>query len=867
MAKQKKTQKALKASVGYPLEALFTSDGYKLLWSTRIRMSAFEYRFFCEYLQNKYDALLYLGAVSGQKVSSFSPSVRFLHSLSVDFLRKAAGCETEKQLISAAEEKQNEILPKLMESGKFPPGSIEKIYTGLTEQIISGGTDIGRTVDTVFKRAVAAFSVAFSIEENRDDTKYPFRMLITCRYENRELPLREVAALLGGDKATIELLSGAVRQIAQSSELIKKIYNDGMVLDSYTFDEDEMYTFLKEMELYSRYGITCRVPNRWKKHRSSLSVNMSLGKRPASLGTDTILSFDINLAIDGEALTPEEIDALLANDETLFMFRGKWVELKRSEMRSCLAAYESLRERADSIPLAEAMRAFLSPEEILPDDDEYDIPSVTFDSGEWMNRLSDFDDSSLFDVTEPSDCFTAKLRPYQADGVRWLNLMRRMGLGACLSDDMGLGKTLQAIAVLEQMRHSAACRSLIVIPASLLQNWQDEIHRFAPHLKYRVLHSNFGNMQIKDDEDTDVFITTYAMLSRLPQLKKQLWDCVILDEAQAIKNPHTMQSRAAKSLSSKFRIAMTGTPIENSITDLWSIFDFLNPLLFHNSLELLASMADGDALSEKLKSFVRPFILRRLKTDKSIISDLPEKIEMKSYCTLTQRQAVLYKQITNMLSDELSYLQGMERRGLVLSGILRLKQICNHPDQYTGNGAYLQMESGKFIRLAEICEDIRARHERVLVFTQFKEMCEPLSNALRDIFGQEGLIIHGSTSISERGAIVDRFNDPNEYVPYIVLSLRAGGVGLNLTAANHVIHFDRWWNPAVENQATDRAFRIGQTGNVLVHKLICTGTLEEKIDKLIDQKSAMATDIVENDVKLTELSDEELLALLHMDEN
>ncbi len=258
--------------------------------------------------------------------------------------------------------------------------------------------------------------------------------------------------------------------------------------------------------------------------------------------------------------------------------------------------------------------------------------------------------------------------------------------------------------------------------------------------------------------------------------------------------------------------------------------------------------------------------MRRLKTDKSIISDLPEKIEMKSYCHLTQRQAVLYKQITNALSDEISYMHGMERRGLVLSSILKLKQICNHPDQYTGYGAYLQGESGKMLRLVDICNDIKERHERVLVFTQFKEMCEPLYNTLRDVFEADGLIIHGSVSVSERGKIVERFNNPDEYIPFIVLSLRAGGVGLNLTAANHVIHFDRWWNPAVENQATDRAFRIGQVNNVIVHKLICTGTLEEKIDKLIERKSDMAMDIVENDVKLTELSNEELLSLLHMEE-
>ena len=858
----KKTVQKQKPISGYPLEVRFTDDGYRLTWDTRLRMSAFEYRFFCEYAKDKYMALLYFGAMSAQKFANSSPSLRFLHNIAVDFLRTAAKCDTKDELRSAVKSRTDELIPQITASGKVTEKSILCIYDGLSAVVFKTDKKIRTYVGSVYKKAVAAYSITFSIEESPDNKKNPYRLLISCKYDNKELPLREAQALMGADDETRSLLTGSLRLLAQKSELMKIIYNDGAVLDSYAFSDDEMYVFLKETELYSSYGIVCRVPQGWKKHKAS--VSLGLYRRAPAIGTENILSFDINIAIDGEPLTDEEIAELMATDEPLFLFRGKWVELKRSEMKTALLAYESLSDMG-GISLADAMRAFLSPETILPDDDEYELPVIDF-SAVSMSDLSSYDASDLPDVNHPSDYFTATLRPYQADGVRWLNLMRKIGLGAALSDDMGLGKTIQAIAVLEQIRQTVDnSRCLVVVPASLLRNWQDELTRFAPYIKYRILHSNFGDMRITESEDTHVFITTYAMMTRLPQLRSIVWDCLILDEAQAIKNPNTQQSRASKSIPAKFRIAMTGTPIENSITDLWSIFDFLNPSLFHNALERLSAMAQSENAAERLKSFVRPFILRRLKTDKSIISDLPEKIEMKSYCTLTQRQAVLYKQITTMLTEEIRSVSGMERRGMVLSGILRLKQICNHPDQFNGSGAFLQMESGKFIRLAEICEDIKQRHERVLVFTQFKEMCEPLSNALRDIFGEDGLIIHGSTSIKERGEIVERFNSPDTYVPYIVLSLRAGGVGLNLTAANHVIHFDRWWNPAVENQATDRAFRIGQTGNVLVHKLICTGTLEEKIDKLIESKSALASDIVENDVKLTELSNDELLALLKME--
>lgn len=866
-----KSKKTAKVTVGRPLEVQFVNSGYELHWDSRVKMSAVERRFFCDYVKCHSMALIYFGAVNVNALANSAPSLRVLHSLAVNFLRMAARSQTPQMLQDAVDKKIQQMLPQLKNTNKIPVESLYSIYSGLVACLCekSGGDNIATCVENIYVNTVASLSVCFSIDEGTGLAETPYKLMITCSLKGKDTPINTALETLKNDEDAKNMICVSIAQAAKKSELIARIYNGGDMAQNLLLSHDDMHTFLKELELYASCSITCRIPNSWKKQRSRLSIGMTFGNKVVGIGTDSLLNFDINLSIDGEKLTQDEIAELLAKQESIFMFRGRWVELKNSEMRSCLAAYESLlAENQGGLALADAMRAYLNPESLLPEDDDYELPDIVIDNSEFLERLHNgFDISALFDVSKPSESFTASLRPYQYDGVKWLNLMREMGIGACLSDDMGLGKTVQAIAVIEQMRHEKQNRTLIVIPASLLQNWQDELIRFAPKIKFRILHNSFGTMDITEDEKTDVFITTYSMLARLRALRTITWDMIILDEAQAIKNPQTMQSKAAKALAAKFRIAMTGTPIENSITDLWSIFDFLNPQMFRNSIKtLMAGMSMPEQLTDKLKTFVRPFILRRLKTDKRIITDLPEKIEMKSYCSLTQRQAILYKQITNSLSDEIHYMTGMERRGLVLTSILRLKQICNHPDQYAGQGTYQQSESGKFMRMLEICSDIKIRHERVLVFTQFKEMCEPLSAALTELFGVEGLIIHGSTSVGERGRIVERFNDPNEYIPYIVLSLRAGGVGLNLTAANHVIHFDRWWNPAVENQATDRAFRIGQTSNVIVHKLICMGTLEEKIDRLIAHKSDIASDIVENDVKLTELSNEELLSLLHMDE-
>lgn len=355
------------------------------------------------------------------------------------------------------------------------------------------------------------------------------------------------------------------------------------------------------------------------------------------------------------------------------------------------------------------------------------------------------------------------------------------------------------------------------------------------------------------------------MAVRLEKLKTIKWDLVILDEAQAIKNPSTKQTKAVKQLKANSKIAMTGTPIENSLSDLWSLFDFLNAGLLGTAkefTEFTKRLKVDNADYSKLRAVVNPFILRRLKTDKTVIADLPEKIEMKAYANLTKKQVVLYNGLVKEIEQKLETAESIERKGLVLASIMKFKQICNHPDQFLGQTAFQHEHSGKFERLLEICETIYEKRERVLVFTQFKEMTKPIAEYLETIFNRKGLILHGGTPVKKRGELVEEFCG-EEYVPFMVLSLKAGGVGLNLTAANHVIHFDRWWNPAVENQATDRAFRIGQQKNVMVHKLITSGSIEEKIDMMIEEKSKLAGDIIASSGEswITELDNNKLMEL------
>jgi SNF2 family DNA or RNA helicase len=477
-------------------------------------------------------------------------------------------------------------------------------------------------------------------------------------------------------------------------------------------------------------------------------------------------------------------------------------------------------------------------------------------------------------TVEPGEGLQTQLRPYQREGVQWLWFLTQLELGACLADDMGLGKTVQVLALLlllEQRQKKKSAPHLLIVPASLIANWKLEARRFAPSLRVLVAHSSeldgkaLAAAEPAGLSAAQVVITSYGTLHRVPWLSARRWGLVVLDEAQAIKNPAAKQTRAVKALKSAARIALTGTPVENRLGDLWSLFDFLNPGLLGTARQFGDFVKQANAFGP-LRELTGPYLLRRMKTDRSVIADLPEKSELKAWCGLSKRQAALYQQSVEGLAKELGQVDGIERRGLVLSYLMRFKQLCNHPSQWLGDGDYAAADSGKHARLEELGEVIASRQEKVLVFTQFKEMTQPLSRWLARIFGRPGLVLSGDTAVKRRQELVAAFQE-DERVPFFVLSLKAGGTGLNLTAASHVIHFDRWWNPAVENQATDRAFRIGQKRNVLVHKFVCRGTIEERIDDLIDSKRNMAREVLEGggELKLTELDDAALLKMVALD--
>jgi len=584
----------------------------------------------------------------------------------------------------------------------------------------------------------------------------------------------------------------------------------------------------------------------------------------------------------------------------LVLLRGKWVEVDRQRLQQALDHWQQLQsDSPDGISFLQGMRLLAGTqlEAESEDGDAADWSQVV--AGQWLrDTLQTIRDPARVDDLQPGADLRATLRPYQADGVRWLWFMTGLGLGACLADDMGLGKTIQVIDLLLQLKRrggSTAQRgsrpsqgvntrqvSLLVVPASLVGNWKQELERFGPSLRAFYAHRS----ECEADQlaalaasprdvlaDYDVVVTTYGLARRSPWLGQVPWRLAVLDEAQAIKNPSSTQTKAVKKLNAGGRIVLTGTPVENHLGDLWSLFDFCCPGLlgsasqFKAFVKRLDKQQDAEAFGA-LRRLVRPYILRRMKTDPAIVPDLPEKTEMRADCGLSKKQAALYERAVDDLAERLKSADGMARRGLVLSVLMQLKQICNHPAQYLGYGTYPPRESGKFERLASICESIVERQEKLLVFSQFQAVCQPLAEHLAGVFGRTGLVLTGQTAVRKRTDLVRQFQD-EAGPPFFVISLKAGGSGLNLTAASHVVHFDRWWNPAVENQATDRAFRIGQRRNVLVHKFVCRGTVEERIDRMLRDKQQLADKLLNEsgETMLTEMSDDELLRFVAIDLN
>jgi non-specific serine/threonine protein kinase len=629
-------------------------------------------------------------------------------------------------------------------------------------------------------------------------------------------------------------------------------------------------------------GIVVRIPDWWRPRQPPRpQVQVRVGTRGSGLGLDAMLDFAVELALDGEPLSEEDLQALAAAPSGLVRLRGRWIELDRDKLDAVLAHWRAVQrgKAGAGLSFAEGMRllagaAGLGQDAAAPPEAAADWSRIV--AGDWLRQALN-DRRGAAEQADPRPELKADLRPYQVDGVRWLLQLHRLGLGGCLADDMGLGKTIQVLSLLVLLKRAGeAGPHLLVAPTTLLANWQAEAGRFAPGLRLLVAHpsampvNELAALDRAALAGVDLVVTSYGMVPRLPWLEAAGFTLVVADEAQAIKNPGARQTRAVKAVPGRIRLALTGMPVENRLGDLWSIFDFCCPGLlgtatsFGRFAKRLAE--DGDAGFAPLRNLVRPYLLRRLKSDKAVIADLPDKTELKAWCSLTRTQAALYLEGVTALEERLGSLEGIERRGLVLAFLMRCKQICNHPSQWLGDGAFAPADSGKFARLVELADEIAARQDKLLVFTQFKEMTGPLAELLARPFGRPGLVLHGGTPAKARKSLVDAFQDERG-PPFLVLSLKAGGSGLNLTAASHVVHFDRWWNPAVENQATDRAYRIGQKRNVLVHKLICRGTVEEKIDALIEAKLGLSGEVVEGggEVLLTEMSDDALLRLVRLD--
>lgn len=791
-------------------------------------------------------------------------------------------------------------------------GGMEYLSAGLLEEKWAGmnrvmgersaGKDVAMVLAAIHPGWRMVGRVTLHLAENRKDAERPFAFLATAARgmdgegKTQYVPLGQALkdAAAADDKGALQTLLGPLDRAAVASGWLREMVESRRVFQVLAWTAEEAWEFLREIPRFEETGLMVRVPDWWSggrgRTRVVAQVTVESGGRRGGMGEEAVLRFDVRAAAGGAVLTEAELERIMSSEAPLVSLKGQWVEVDRKKLREAMERWQmAAAANARGIPFHVGMRMLSGLGGGLPSlpAEEEGGWSETVAGGELEARLEGLRglrDAGKVELPEVPGLL-AELRSYQRAGTAWVRQLTGAGMGACLADDMGLGKTLQVIAWLlvrraEWPEGKVRVPSLLVVPASLLGNWTREIRKFAPGLGYVVGHRSAmeGAEWRRFNEGThgvlrsgDLVITTYTVLTRIEALAGVEWDAVILDEAQAVKNPGTAQARAVKSLMAGCRVALTGTPVENRLTDLWSLFDFLNP-------GLLGSAADFGALTKRLEKhpegmaplrrLVQPFILRRMKTDPGIAPELPAKTEMPSWCLLSRRQVVLYQRAVNAMAKELAAAEDpVARQGVVLGSLLRLKQICNHPSLFSGDAVYDAADSGKFGRLAEICQEIASRGERVLVFTQFREMTGPLAAHLETVWGVPGLVLHGGTPVVQRQQLVERFQAAGG-PPFFVISVKAGGTGLTLTAASHVIHFDRWWNPAVEDQATDRAYRIGQSRPVMVHKFICEGTLEERIDYLIRDKKRLATEVLEDRDgsagMLLAMSDEELLGMVQL---
>lgn len=714
--------------------------------------------------------------------------------------------------------------------------------------------------------------IYFHLVENKNNGKYPFAFLATySELKNEKIvyyPLKYALTEFKNDKYRLNKLISSITNVSKDSEFIRNFINSGEIFYPLNFTEQEAYIFLKELNIYEQNGIICRMPNWWTTRKNENRITIDLKEKIEEswriLTPSVIINLVPSIIYNGVKIDYSEITELLNKSEGLAHIKGKWVVIDHLKLKKILDEYEYYSK--DGTSIFEILQIISGIKKV----EEIDDIKIEFTRKDWLNRIinKQFSDNLHSNLSEN---FNGILRPYQYDAFKWLYGMNRLNFGVCLADDMGLGKTIELLSFLDKYKEENGKNVLLIIPASLIENWKNEIKKFTPDIDYFVLK---GQKELQFGK-TRAFltITTYQKAVKSEYLETVNWDMIVLDEAQAIKNYDTQTTRKIKRLNTRMRIALTGTPIENNLLNLWSIFDFINPGLlgtinqFKRFCKTLEQNLDNFS---NFKSIIEPFILRRLKTDKSIISDLPEKFENDVIINLSKEQVILYKDRVKKFEEIL--MQGkkscknrskFEEKSEILNVILDLKQICNHPSQYLGKKGYKLEESGKFIELKSICETIYEKREKVLVFTQFKEIIPALNDLLREVFKKDGYCISGDTSLANRNLYVNNFQSTD--VPYMILSIQAAGVGLNLTSAQNVILFDRWWNPAVENQAIDRTYRIGQKNNVLVYKFISANTIEYAIDKMLKIKANLADkyiNSISNDI-LNKLSAEELLKTLN----
>jgi SNF2 family DNA or RNA helicase len=717
---------------------------------------------------------------------------------------------------------------------------------------------------------------------------------------------------------TQQLCDLLLQELGRASRLCPKIED---ALDEGTptgldLSTKEAYEFLRDMRpVLQEAGFEVLVPDWWGQTASRVGARLMIDSEDApagdgrggGIGLHSLVNYSWQIALGDTPLTLEAFQALAKKGMPLVRINGRWVEIRPEDLERGVKFLKA--NAGGQATLVEALR--------LAHSDAADgaLPVLGLDTKGWVAEVfGPVDSTEKLELLEQPERFQGSLRPYQRAGVSWLAFLERYGMGACLADDMGLGKTIQLIGLLQHERQAApegerVGPTLLVAPMSVLGNWHRELTRFAPELAVHVHHGlerPQGDRFLHVSQRADVVVTTYALVTRDKDMLNQVeWRRVVLDEAQHIKNPPTKQTAAIRALRTKFRVALTGTPVENRLTELWSIMEFCCPGYlgtqndFRKRFALPVERHRDKRQADRLRQLVRPFILRRLKTDPKVITDLPPLVETRQQIPLTPEQASLYEQVVNDMLKRVDQAEGIRRRGLVLSALVKLKQICNHPAHFLREGMpqaapeeddgaegaaqdqpaerritvpagvaradRLSGRSGKSIRMMEMLEEVIAAGDRALIFTQYRQMGHLLVQMIRQDLDREALFLHGGTPQAKREQLVQRFQSEDPAAPIFVLSLKAGGVGLNLTAANHVFHYDRWWNPAVENQATDRAFRIGQLRTVNVHKMITVGTLEERIDQMIEQKTELASQIIGSGEQwLTELNTAQLRDLLSL---